>query len=175
MPATSHPFRNLTASRSASLRSRKSRMMLRQSRSKSCFSSATCSASIRPLRANTVNLCRADLSILKVIGCRRDALPCGHPATDVRWVQSRGHMQPIENRRLERRSDDEISANAEFSGVRKGGTYYYSEINLCFLIFNCLIFESNVDRGIPSFAAAPSEPATFPLHSANAVSIISLS
>jgi hypothetical protein len=56
----------------------------------------------------------------------------------------------------------------------KSGTYYYSEINLCFLIFSCLIFESSVDRGIPSFAAAPSGPATFPLHSANAVSIISL-
>ena len=57
----------------------------------------------------------------------------------------------------------------------KRGTYYYSEINLYFLIPNCLIFESSVERGIPSFAAAPSGPATFPLLSASAVSIISLS
>src|SRR3984893_11710488 len=52
---------------------------------------------------------------------------------------------------------------------------YRSAINLCFLILSCLIFESSVDRGIPSFAAAPSEPATFPLQSAKAASIISLS
>src|ERR1700732_346854 len=57
----------------------------------------------------------------------------------------------------------------------RSGTYYYSEINLCFLILSCLIFESSVERGIPSFAAAPSGPATFPLLSARAVSIISLS
>jgi hypothetical protein len=60
-------------------------------------------------------------------------------------------------------------------GSRKGRTYYRSEIDLYFLIFSCLIFESSVDRGTPSFAAAPSGPATFPLHSANAVSMISLS
>src|SRR6266403_2746668 len=57
----------------------------------------------------------------------------------------------------------------------KGGTYYYLEINLYFLIPSCLIFVSSVDRGIPSFAAAPSGPATFPLLSAKAVSIIFLS
>jgi len=57
----------------------------------------------------------------------------------------------------------------------KGGTYYYLEINLYFLIPSCLIFVSNVDRGIPSFAAAPSGPATFPLLSVRAVSIIFLS
>src|ERR1700674_4391741 len=55
------------------------------------------------------------------------------------------------------------------------GTYHYSEINLCFFILSCLIFESSVERGIPSFAAAPSGPATFPLLSARAVSIISFS
>src|ERR1700740_1351088 len=54
----------------------------------------------------------------------------------------------------------------------KGGTYYYLEINLYFLIPSCLIFVSSVDRGIPSFAAAPCGPATFPLLSANAFSII---
>ena len=62
-----------------------------------------------------------------------------------------------------------------FGRKLKEGTYYYSDMNLCFLIPSCLILVSNVDRGIPSFAAAPSGPATFPLHSANAVSIISLS
>src|SRR6266403_383028 len=57
----------------------------------------------------------------------------------------------------------------------KRGAYYYSEINLCFLILSCLIFESSVERGIPSIAAAPAGPATFPLLSARAVSIIFLS
>src|SRR5258708_23568816 len=101
MPSASQLLRNLTASRSASLTSRKSRMMFR-SRSKSSFSSGTCAASIRPLRVNTVNLCRVDLSILKVIGYRRDAVHCRHsrPATQVE-MQYGGHMQHIENRRLE--------------------------------------------------------------------------
>src|ERR1700737_1832035 len=57
----------------------------------------------------------------------------------------------------------------------KRGAYYFAVINLCFLILTCLIFESSVERGIPSFAAAPSGPATFPLLSARAVSIIFLS
>src|SRR6202171_950014 len=57
----------------------------------------------------------------------------------------------------------------------KRGTYYYSEVNVCLLIRRCLIFEPSVERGIPSFAAAPSGPATFPLLSARAVSIIFLS
>jgi hypothetical protein len=52
---------------------------------------------------------------------------------------------------------------------------YRSTINLCLLMFSCLIFESRVDRGIPSFAAAPFGPATFPLLSAKAASIISFS
>jgi hypothetical protein len=34
-------------------------------------------------------------------------------------VHSRGHMEPIENRRLEATSDDETSANADFSGVKR--------------------------------------------------------
>jgi hypothetical protein len=100
MPSASQLLRNLTASRSASLRSPKSRMVIRWSRSKSFFSSSTCSASMRPLKANTVNPCRADLSILNVIGCRRDALHCRlRPLTQVE-VQSRGHLQAIENKRL---------------------------------------------------------------------------
>lgn len=45
----------------------------------------------------------------------------------------------------------------------------------CFLIFNCLIFDSRVEGGIPSLAAAPFTPATFPLVSARAASIISFS
>jgi hypothetical protein len=41
--------------------------------------------------------------------------------------------------------------------LKRGRTHYYSEINFCFLIFNCLIFESSVDRGIPSFAGPSPE------------------
>src|SRR6202051_683818 len=102
MPSASQSLKNLTASRSASLRSRKSRMMFRWSSSKSSFSSGTCVVSRRPLSVNTVNLCRVDLSILKVIGCRRDALHCHHPrpVTQVE-MQYRGHIKHIENRGLE--------------------------------------------------------------------------
>jgi hypothetical protein len=65
--------------------------------------------------------------------------------------------------------DDDSSANDDLSAVGKAGrAHYEAEINLCFVIFSCLIFESSVDRGIPSFAARPSGPATFLLHSANA-------
>jgi hypothetical protein len=83
-------------------------------------------------------------------------------------------MQTTEIKGVEGKLDDETSVSAGFSGIKKR-TYYYSGINLCFLMFSCLIFESNVDRGIPSFAAAPSGPATFPLLSVRAVSIIFLS
>jgi hypothetical protein len=64
---------------------------------------------------NTVNLCRVDRSILKVIGCRRDALHCHHPGpvTQVE-MQYRGHMKHIENRRLEATADDKTSGNAGF-------------------------------------------------------------
>ena len=45
---------------------------------------------------------------------------------------------------------------------------------LYFFILSCLIFISSV-RGIPSLAAAPFGPATFPLLSARAASISSFS
>jgi hypothetical protein len=48
-----------------------------------------------------VNLRRADLSILKVIGCRQMLCLAAIPATDVRGEQSRGHLQPIGNRWIE--------------------------------------------------------------------------
>jgi hypothetical protein len=83
-------------------------------------------------------------------------------------------MQTTEMKRVERKLDDENSGSAQFPGVKKEWGYR-SAINLCFLMFSCLIFESSVDRRIPSFAAAPSGPATFPLLSAKAASIISLS
>jgi hypothetical protein len=81
-------------------------------------------------------------------------------------------MQSTETKGLEEKLDDGTPASAGFPET--GGTYYL-EINLCFLIPNCLIFVSSVDRGIPSFAAAPSGPATFPLLSARAISMNFLS
>src|ERR1700737_3593664 len=44
-----------------------------------------------------------------------------------------------------------------------------------FFMLSCLIFKSSVDRGIPSLAAAPFGPATFPLLSARAASMSSFS
>src|SRR6202011_3866317 len=102
------------------------------------------------------------------------SLHCCHRGSRSSQVQHGGHTQGTETKGLEEKLDDETSVSAGFSGI-KGGTYYYLEINLCFLILSCLIFVSNVDRGILSFAAAPTGPATFPLHSAKAASIISLS
>ena len=42
-------------------------------------------------------------------------------------------------------------------------------------MLSCLIFKSTVERGIPSLAAAPFAPATFPLLSARAGSMSSFS
>jgi|SRR5580698_10304242 hypothetical protein len=102
-------------------------------------------------------------------------LNCRHRGSRLPEMQRGGHMQITEMKGVGEKFDDETSGSAEFSGVKRGGTCYSSEMNLCFLILSCLIFESSVERGIPSFAAAPSGPATFPLLSARAVSIISLS
>jgi hypothetical protein len=75
-----------------------------------------------------------------------------------RWtkMQHGGHMQGTETNGIEERLDDETSGSAGFSGINKEGLTCTSEINLCFLILSCLIFQSNVERAIPSFAAAPS-------------------
>ena len=96
------------------------------------------------------------------------------PSLRLTRMQQWGHTQGTEMKGLEEKLDDETPASAGFPGVKRG-THYYSEINLCFLIPSCLIFESSVERGIPSFAAAPSGPPTFPLLSAKAASIISFS
>ena len=82
--------------------------------------------------------------------------------------------KPLKLKGVEGKLDDGNPAVPDFREW-KGGTYDYLEINLCLLIPCCLIFVSSVDRGIPSFAAAPSGPATFPLLSAKAASIISFS
>jgi hypothetical protein len=49
-------------------------------------------------------------------------------ATDVIRLQSGGQMQTIENTLLGKRTDDETSASAEFSGIEKKRNYYDSEI-----------------------------------------------
>jgi hypothetical protein len=48
-------------------------------------------------------------------------------------------------------------------------------VNRPFSIPNCLIFDSSVDAGTPSLAAAPCRPETFPRLFASAASMISLS
>ena len=45
-------------------------------------------------------------------------------------------------------------------------------MNLRLLMFSCRIFLSRVERGIPSLTAAPVGPATLPLLSTNAASMI---
>jgi hypothetical protein len=83
VPSDSQRFRYLTASRSAHLRSRKSRMMFRYLESRSLFSSGTCSDSMCPLRTNTVKFSRTDLSISQGHRCHCDALHCLGPLADV--------------------------------------------------------------------------------------------
>lgn len=89
-------------------------------------------------------------------------------------VQHGGHSQGTENNGLNGEMCDEASGSAEFPGDQETG-FCYSEINFRFFMFRSLILESSVERGIPSFVAAPFGPATFPLLSANAASIISFS
>src|SRR6266852_3448993 len=50
-----------------------------------------------------------------------------------------------------------------------------TDLKRCLLIPKLVIFDSRVCRGMPSLVAAPDGPETRPPHSANAVSIISLS
>ena len=104
-------------------------------------------------------------------------LHCCHSGSWLTKMQHGGHMQGAETKGLEEKLDDGIPASAGFPGIKRRDLlpYDYVAINLCFLIPSCLIFVSSVDRGIPSFAAAPSGPATFPLLSAKAISINFLS
>ena len=142
------------------------------------FNSATACFSMRPLRVNTVNLPRAAVSILKAIDqaisptpqldLRRTAVL--HPSTGLRqcnrapiciWLKI-GIGREI--------CSDRILGNARIPGVERGD---YRKV--CFLMSSCLIFKSSVERGIPSLAAAPSGPATFPLLAARAASMSSFS
>jgi len=82
--------------------------------------------------------------------------------------------KPLKLKDVEGELDDGNPALPDFREWQ-GGTYDYLEIKLCLSIPSCLIFVSSVDRGIPSLAAAPSGPATFPLLSAKAASIIPFS
>jgi hypothetical protein len=61
-------------------------------------------------------------------------------------------MQSTETKGSEEKFDDETSVSAGFSGIKKRD-YYYSEPNLCFLIFSCLIFESSVAGNFPLLSA----------------------
>jgi hypothetical protein len=58
-----------------------------------------------------------------------------------------------ETKGVNKKVRDETSESAEFPGDEKTGCY--SELNLYFFMFKILILESIVERGIPSFVAAP--------------------
>src|SRR5258706_297576 len=70
----------------------------------------------------------------------------------------------------QRNRRDRILGSARILAVDEGAYR-----RLSFFILSCLIFRSSVDRGIPSLAAAPFGPATFPLLSARAASMSSFS
>src|SRR5215510_7592702 len=69
--------------------------------------------------------------------------------------------------------------DADFSEIseKSSGNFTNPQMVLkrCVLIFSDLIFESRVDRGMPSLAAAPEGPDTRPLVWAKAASILSFS
>jgi len=147
--------------------------------SSSLFNSATACFSMRPLRMKTVHLPRAAVSILKAIDSghftqavlrllRRMAVL--NPNTGFRQCNRATICIWLEIGYRQRNLRDRILGNARIPGVERGD---YRKV--CFLISSCLIFKSRVERGIPSLAAAPSGPATFPLLAARAVSMSSFS
>ena len=126
-----------------------------------------------------MNLPRDAVSILKAMNhpfdpiavsarCRTAMLPAEHRSLA---VQPSTQVDFIENKARKRKSCDGIWGICRILGSGKRGAYRM----LYFFMLSCLIFASSVDRGIPSLAAAPFGPATFPLLSAKASSIISFS
>jgi hypothetical protein len=81
-----------------------------------------------------------------------------------------GHLQLIETKPEREGDADRIRGSAQSWGAWLAGQDV--DVNLRLLMFSCRIFLSRVERGIPSLAAAPVGPATFPLLSANAASMI---
>src|SRR5260370_38818161 len=125
---------------------------------------------------NTVNLPRAAVSILKVIDqtisptsqsslCCTAFLPpepdqCNRIAN---WISlTTGLEQEIG-----------VTESWEVPEFREFNEGAYQKV--CFFMLSCLILKSSVARGIPSLAAAPFGPATFPLLSARAASMSSFS
>jgi len=125
-----------------------------------------------------VNPPRVAVSILKAIDqatrptsqsrlCCTAFLPSKYGS---RGVQTSAQLDLIENKGQKGNWSDRILGSARIPGVERG-TYRV----VCFFILSCLIFKSSVDRGIPSLAAAPFGPATFPVLSARAASMSSFS
>ena len=112
-------------------------MMFRYSESRSFFSSGTCSDSIRPLRAYTVNFSRTDLSILMVIDVIAMLCIASSPANGRKQVcNPETNCNPLKNRRPETSFDDEISSSAEFSGGGKVGLITNQKQTCTSLIFS---------------------------------------
>ena len=125
-----------------------------------------------------MNLPRGAVSILKVIdqpigptcglGCRAlHAFPSEHRR---RVVQPSAQLDLTENKAWIGTGSDRILETVRILRVDWGD---YRKV--CFFMLSWLIFKCNVDGGIPSLAAAPFDPATFPLLAARAVSMICFS
>lgn len=85
-------------------------------------------------------------------------------------VQTRAQLDLTENKAWIGTWSDRILETVRILRVERGD---YRKV--CFFMLSWLIFKCNVDGGIPSLAAAPFEPATFPLLAARAVSMICFS
>jgi hypothetical protein len=114
MPSCSQAVRNLTGLRSASLTSRNPGWYCNGRELRDLF------RSIRPLRVNTVNLCRTDLSILKVIGCRR-LFGLSSSKSRRKWECKSGAICNLLKIGLKRRrAMPRFRPSAELSGVDAG-------------------------------------------------------
>src|SRR5262249_9761936 len=76
---------------------------------------------------------------------------------------------------IESRLSNHWATTGDYPSKAFDPTPFLAGQKFCFLILNCLIFDSSVEGGIPSLTAAPFRPATFPLLSVRAASIISFS
>src|SRR5580704_2211767 len=91
-----------------------------------------------------------------------------HPREPV--MQASAQSDLTENKAWKGAWSDRILETVRILRVERGD---YRKV--CFFMLSWLIFKCNVDGGIPSLAAAPFDPATFPLLAARAVSMICFS
>src|SRR5208282_2803648 len=141
------------------------------------FSSATFSESNRPLRVNTIS----PFAALSILSIWPHLKPRGHYCNATAKIK----LLKINDLTVSEMASPHQLANCctqcrlQFAGKKSRNSLLFFEgygvLKRFLLIFNDLIFDSRVDRGMPSLAAAPDGPNTRPPLSFRAASIISFS